>query len=305
MTAEPAADRDVLLRDGRRIVVRGARRDDDAGLMALYDTFDDDDRYRRFFGFRHPPPDFFTDLATVGERGGARLVAVLSGPPPASGRIIGEAGYVLLPNGDGELAMTVARGWRGWLGPYLLDALVEHAAAAGVPNLEADVLAVNGPMLAVLRARGSVVMDHEDASVVRLLIGTAGRLPTWPGHHDRPRVLVEGGSRWHAEDEARAAGLQLLACAGPQGGRRCPALDGQRCPLAAGADVIVVSPPRDEARWRDLLAAHADVHPGVPVCLEPPAALACADMTVTMCPVAKSADVVSFVRRLARPVSAT
>ena len=50
-------------------------------------------------------------------------------------RIVAEADYFLLDNGNGELAVTVAADWRGWLGPYLLDALIEAAAARGVANL--------------------------------------------------------------------------------------------------------------------------------------------------------------------------
>lgn len=49
-------------------------------------------------------------------------------------RIVGEAEYILLPGGDGELAITVAPDWRGWLGPYLLDTLLEVAASRGVAN---------------------------------------------------------------------------------------------------------------------------------------------------------------------------
>ena len=66
----------------------------------------------------------------------------------------GDAGDTLLPSGNGELAIVGARKWQG-VGPYLLDALVEMAAAAGVPNLEADVLTANRPMLALLRSRGT------------------------------------------------------------------------------------------------------------------------------------------------------
>jgi hypothetical protein len=291
------------MRGETHIVIRPVRAEDAAELMELYDALDVDDRYRRFFNAYHPGHGFFDELATVAERGGARLVAVLRSPPPAADRIIGEAGYTMLPNGDGELAITVARGWRGWLGPYLLDALVETAAANGVPNLEADVLTVNGPMLALLRSRGCVVMEHEGWSVVRLLIGTANRPPTWPGPHDRLRVLVEGpGGRWHAEDEARSAGLQLLMCPGPGDGRRkCPALSGEPCPLAAEADIVVVSHPADDARWHGLLTAHANVHPGVPVCLEPSQPPGHEELPVTVCPFARETDVVSFVQHVALP----
>lgn len=46
-------------------------------------------------------------------------------------------------------------------------------------------------------------------------------------------------------------------------------LAGQPCPLAAAADAIVVSNAPDDERWRTIVEAHADLHPGVPVCVEP------------------------------------
>jgi hypothetical protein len=263
---------------GGVLIVRPVAPADVDGLVALYDGLSDDDRYRRFFSSFGPPRSFFERLVNVGERGGYGLVATAGAEGDVAGdaRIVGEASYELLPNGDGELAITVAVDQRGWLGPYLLDALVEAAAARGVPNLEADVLVTNRPMLALLRSRGDATMGPNDWSTVRLLVGTAGRTPVWPaghgatGHSDRPRVLVEvPGGRWHAGTEADAAGLQVIACSGPRGARpRCPVLAGRPCPLAATADAIVVSNAPDDDRWRALLGAHTDLHPGVPVCVE-------------------------------------
>jgi hypothetical protein len=243
------------------------RPEDDIALAALYESLDVDDRYARFASAFHPRPAFYAALTTVGERGGARLVAAFVAHPSEEDRIIGEAGYSLLHNGDGELEMTVERGARSWLGPYLLDALVETAAASGVPNLEADVPTVDHPMLAWLRSRGSVAMEHDGWRRVRLLIGTSGPLATWPGGHERPRLLVEcAGGRWRAEDVARAAGLDVLVCPGPaHDERRCPVQEGEPCPLAAGADFIVVADPCGDERWRTLVAGHGTVHPDIPV----------------------------------------
>jgi hypothetical protein len=77
-------------------------------------------------------------------------------------------------------------------------------------------------------------------------------------------------------------------------------LAGEPCPLAADADVIVVSHPADDDRWRELLRAHADVDPGVPVCLEPSKRPVGEELLGIVCAVAGEADVVSFVTRLAR-----
>ena len=70
-------------------------------------------------------------------------------------QVAGLAGYALLANGNGELGITTAAAWRGWLGPYLLDLLVEVAHAEGVPNIEADV------RLDVTRAFWSLVVARD------------------------------------------------------------------------------------------------------------------------------------------------
>lgn len=170
--------------------------------------------------------------------GGVGIVAAVAGPPP---RIVGEADYAL-PNGDGELAVTVVADWRGWLGPLLLEALVQAAAARGVPNLEAEILVENRPMLALVRNRGFATLDHADYSVIRVLLGTHSSTPTWPGPHDRPRLLIEiPGGRWRGEEAARRAGWSVVTCPGPRPGAipHCPVVAGGRCPLADGADVVL------------------------------------------------------------------
>jgi hypothetical protein len=127
------------------LAVRPATPRDVDGLEALYAALSDEDRFRRFFALYRPPRSFFERLADVADRGGCGLVAV------DGDRIVGEASYELLPDGDGELGMTVASDRRGWLGPYLLDPLAEAAAARGVPNLEAEALVTNCRMLSLLR----------------------------------------------------------------------------------------------------------------------------------------------------------
>jgi hypothetical protein len=94
---------------------------------------------------------------------------------PDDDRIVGEAGYNLLTSGHGELGMTVARGWRSWLGAYLLDALFDIASVAGVPYLEADVLTMDRPMLHLLASRGSMVPGYRNSSVVRYITATGDR----------------------------------------------------------------------------------------------------------------------------------
>ncbi len=174
--AAPRAEADdgvvdtVSLPDGRTLTVRAVRESDADGLEALLEALSDEDRHYRFFNLYHPARKFVEQMTRAEEEGGYRLVAVVSGPEES---LVAEAGYAILPDGDGEFALTVAPGWRGWLGPYLLDALVAAAAARGVPNLQADILLENVRMLALVAIRGYVTLDRSEFSEVRLAIGAA------------------------------------------------------------------------------------------------------------------------------------
>jgi hypothetical protein len=174
--AEPGADAvdDVLdtlsLPDGRTLTVRTVTETDLEGLNALFEGLSDEDRYHRFFNLYHPDRKFLEQMTRAEDEGGYRLVAVVSGPKDS---LVAEAGYAILPDGDGEFALTVASGWRGWLGPYLLDALVAAAAARGVPNLQADILLDNLRMLALVSHRGYTTLDRDQFSEVRVAIDAA------------------------------------------------------------------------------------------------------------------------------------
>ncbi len=291
--------RRVTLPGARTLSIRPLRPSDTAGLVALYAGLKENDTYLRFFSGHAPPEDFVEKMTHVAERGGFGLIALME-EQDGTNKIVGEATYELLPNGDGELGITVAEASRGWLGPYLLDALVTEAAVRGVPNLEADVLVGNRRMLTMLRARGYAVMDH-DPAIVRVAIGTTRRMPSWPGTGEPPKLLVEvPGGRWHAEEAARAAGFQVLACPGPMlGWSQCPALRGQPCPLAAGADVIIDAVPDEPGR--SLLEAHRRIHPSVPICVELPSGGRHLDDAVSTIPLGMSDTVVvGVLERLAK-----
>jgi hypothetical protein len=257
----------IELPGGKKMTVRQMVEEDVAGLDALYTGLSVEDAYRRFFsgfGGRGFAPTWYARTRDEG----FGLVAVVDDGLPGA-RVVAEIGYVLLPNGDAEFGLTVARDWRGWLGPYLLDVLVEVAAARGIPNLEADILTENRPMQTVVRSRGVATMGSgEDFSVVRVAIAAASHdRPSWPATPGRRRLLVESqGGRWvHARDASRA-GFEVMSCGGPDA--RCPALEGRPCPLAADADVIVLARPPADERTRELLEAHADLHRGVPVLVQ-------------------------------------
>lgn len=166
----------VRLSDGRVLTVRTVTDADVEGMDALFEGLSDEDRYYRFFGLSHPARRFLEHMARAEDEGGYRLVAVVSGP---ENNLVAEAGYAILPDGNGEFALTVASGWRGWLGPYLLDALIAVAAARGVPNLQADILISNIRMLALVSNRGYVTLERE-GSQVRIAIDAGQPHPSPP-----------------------------------------------------------------------------------------------------------------------------
>ena len=173
--AEPGADAAVVAtwgrRDGRALTVRTVTAADVDGLDALFQGLSDDDRHHRFFSLRPPARSFVEQMTRAADEGGYRLVAVASGAEDA---LVAEAGYAILPDGDGEFALTVASAWRGWrLGRYLLGAIVAAAAARGVPNLQADIMLGNAPMLALVRDRGYITLHRDEFSDMRIAIDAA------------------------------------------------------------------------------------------------------------------------------------
>ena len=173
--AEPGADAAVVAtwgrRDGRALTVRTVTAADADGLDALFQGLSDDDRHHRFFSLRPPARSFVEQMTRAADEGGYRLVTVASGAEDA---LVAEAGYAILPDGDGEFALTVAAGWRGRrLGRYLLGAIVAAAAARGVPNLQADIMLGNAPMLALVRDRGYITLHRDEFSDMRIAIDAA------------------------------------------------------------------------------------------------------------------------------------
>jgi len=262
----PVTPRSIPVSPNRTLLVRTVTTDDALGLTELYEGLDTEDRYLRFFCGYRPTQEFIAGLVNPGTRE-ARVVGELV---EAGGtRLVAEAGYSLLANGNGEFAMVVDRDWRGWLGPYLLDLVIELASANGVSNLEAEVLAMNRTMLTLLRARGCAFLEHDGWNEYRMMVGTGPNGWTWPPHDDRPRVLVETPSaRWPLEHAATDAGMNVVTCGGLGQNPECPVLNGRECELAACADAIVVRGRAGDPTWETLTKRHASSHPDIPVVVE-------------------------------------
>lgn len=258
------------LGDDRMMRIRPMMIDDAHRLESLYGGLTPEDRRMRFFTAWVPQLEWCRTWASVGERGGFSVIATVDDRDGGES-VAGEAGYALRSDGDGDLAVTIAREWHGWLGAYLLDRIVEYAAADGVENLQADILIDNAPMRRILEHRGAVAFEYP-VGTEHLSIGTASFVPSWPPGDDRRRVLVEvAGGRWAGQAQATEDGLAVAMCSGPARRKRhgCPVLSGGRCPLADGADAIVVLLDPDVESTTRLVAAHAERYPTTPVFVRP------------------------------------
>ncbi len=143
--------------DLRTLVIRPTTANDARHLEVLFRSLDPDDQRRRFFTAWSPNETWCGSWASVAERGGFGVIALVN--DSAGETAVGEAGYAIRSDGDGDLGVTVVDDWRGWLGAYLVDRLVEHAAANGIENLQADVLLENLPMRRILAHRGAGACD--------------------------------------------------------------------------------------------------------------------------------------------------
>lgn len=258
---------EIDLGGGRVLLIRPTTADDADRLESLYRSLDPGDLRRRFFTAWSPHGDWSRTWAAIAERGGYGLIAIIrevSGT--ASEKVVGEAGYAVRHDGDGDLAVTVHPDWRGWLGAYLVDRLVLHAADVGVDNLQADVLLENSAMRRIFAHRGAVVLDHERGTE-HVSISTSSHVPSWPPDDGRRRLLVEAaGGRWRGESAAHDADTAVAICSGPRRRRTgCPVLNGDRCPLADGADAIVILLDPDDDMTSDVIDAHAETNPATPV----------------------------------------
>jgi RimJ/RimL family protein N-acetyltransferase len=161
-------ERDVVLRDGTRVLIRPIRPEDADRLVALYGRLSTHSAYQRFFTvMRRLPPDWVKFLANVDYRRRLALVAVLEADGVPA--VIGVGRYEPYPDGAVELAFVVEDRWQNQgLGTVLLQDLLAAAAARGIDRFRAYVLADNRRMLDMLNRFTDVKERRRDGSVIEL-----------------------------------------------------------------------------------------------------------------------------------------
>lgn len=163
--------RTLDLKDGRRVLLRPIREADAAEIVQAWQRLSRQSRYLRFM--QHKKALDLTALER-GVRPGPRECALVATIPADDGiDIVGAARYVPVAEAaanECEFAITVAEDWRGCgLSTELLSSLVRRARRDGYAALCGDVLADNGPMLALARRlKFDVRPQADDATLMRV-----------------------------------------------------------------------------------------------------------------------------------------
>ena len=163
-------ERQRTLADGRPVLIRPIRADDEPREREFFDRLSGESRQQRFMKFVHSLSDqlvhFFTHIdydrhmAFVCE-------AEVAGKP----ELVGEARYVA--NADGhscEFAVVIADAWRktGVAG-LLMEALIRAAQEHGFASMEGLVLRENREMLRFVKALGfEATPDPAEATMMRV-----------------------------------------------------------------------------------------------------------------------------------------
>jgi len=157
------------LADGRTVLIRPIREDDEPAARRFFAALSGDARYMRFQKWVRALGDkllhFFTHIDYD------RHMAFVCAARTAEGEeLVGEARYIANPDGVScEFAVVIADAWhKTGIAGLLMEALISAARERGLRTMEGMVLSTNNDMLRFVRALGfQMHLDPHDATVVR------------------------------------------------------------------------------------------------------------------------------------------
>ena len=164
-------ERRRTLADGRSVLIRPIRADDEPREREFFDELSGESRQQRFMKYVRSLSDqlvhFFTHIdydrhmAFVCE-------AEVAGKP----ELVGEARYVANPDGRScEFAVVIADAWhKSGVAGLLMEALMRAAQEHGFASMEGMVLRENREMLRFVRALGfEAHLDPHDTTTTRVV----------------------------------------------------------------------------------------------------------------------------------------
>ncbi len=174
MVDAPSDVRDVILRDGGTLRLRGPLAADVQPLLDFFGRLSEQSVYRRFHGFPALVPAKVEPFVDPDWNDRGSLIGTLS-PDGEPERIVALANYVRLRDpACAEVAFAVADELQGYgVGTRLLEQLAESAGKVGIATFVAEVMPDNRPMLGVFEDAGFDVSRRLEGGTteVRLAIG--------------------------------------------------------------------------------------------------------------------------------------
>ncbi len=150
--------RDVILRDGTPLRLRGPTPADYDDIKAFYDRLSEDSLYARFHGSVRTEGAARSDAEADGD---ARVVLL----GWRADRVVASGSYDRLREpGVAEVAFTVAENFQGrGVATRMLEQLAEIGAGRGIARFDAEVMDTNQAMLAVFGRREIRLQDDRSA----------------------------------------------------------------------------------------------------------------------------------------------
>lgn len=158
------------LRDGRPILIRALRPDDQEDMLAAIDRTSIKSLQRRFFvpkrGFSAKEQDFFMQVDFINH-----VALVTQIKEDGRSAIVGGGRYVVVQPGQAELAFVVIDAYQGQgIGTMLMRHLLVIARKAGLSKLTAEILSDNHAMLGVFKHFGFSSEPQGDPQVRHLAL---------------------------------------------------------------------------------------------------------------------------------------
>ena len=148
------------------ITIRPLARADRNALARAFSRLSEETRRRRFGGLAAGLSERELERLTVIDHHEHEALAAIA---PGTGRIVGVARYIALPNdrGAAEVAIAVDDEWQGHgVGHRLIYELAERARAEGITRLVAYVSSDNHQVLGWIERLRGVADTHEDGANV-------------------------------------------------------------------------------------------------------------------------------------------
>lgn len=167
-----AGVREMLrLADGTAIVLRAARPEDGALIQSFVRALSPHTRYQRFFSPIHELTPQLLERFTQDDPQGAFTVLALA-QDGAREVPVAMAQYVATSSPlQADFAVVVADAWqRRGLGRKLVETLICVARAAGIEQLEGDILVENEAMRRMMRAMGFGFRPHAEGPHMRRVV---------------------------------------------------------------------------------------------------------------------------------------